>query len=192
MELTLSEQKILRIAATFTNSNLKETYNAKISRLGFVGVGIIGGSITVIDGIVGLASNQHDALREISCGLLGLGIIGGIYENARFKNEVISLVNKLTSEQKAIKAELAYSYHSLKSPFNFVWLCVGAIGVAITIIYGLRGLVAKENDTPGIRGGLSIIVFVLLLISFLGFMFENLKFRHSALSLIRKLTREEK
>jgi hypothetical protein len=188
MKFTLIERKILQIATTSAAQNLENTYSPKLFKFFFI-IGIIGGGIGLIDGLIGLASNQHDSLRSISFGLLCLGSIGSMYENLRFKDAIISLVNKLTSEQEIIMPASEYIDRKLKNSLNFVWFSLGSIGVAITLIYGIRGLVSKENDILGIRGGFRATIFVLLLISFLGLMFENLRFRHSAFSLLRKLKR---
>ena len=176
----------MQIATTSTAQDLKNTL--KLSKFSFI-IGIIGGGICLIDGLIGLASNQHDFLNSICFGLLFLGIIGSMYENVRFKDAIISLVNKLTSEQEAMPGS-GYIHRRLKNPLNFAWLAVGAIGATITLIFAVRGLVSRENDILGIRRGFRATAFVLGLISFLGLMFENLKFRHSAFSLLRKLKRE--
>ncbi len=188
MKFTLSEQKILQIATTSAAQNLKNTYNPKLFKF-FSIAAIIGSGINVIDGLIGLASNQHDSLRSICFGLLFIGFIGSMYENARFKDAIISLVNKLTSEQDA-KPGSEYIDRTLKNPLIFAWFSIGAIGATITLIYGIRGLASKENDILGIRGGVRATAFVFGLISLLVSMFENLKFRHSAFSLLRKLKRE--
>jgi hypothetical protein len=101
MELTTSERKIFEIANTSDEHNHNKPSKLKLAWLGLI-VGVFGGSMLVIYGVVQLVYHKPDSLTAISYGLLLIGSLAMMYENLRFKSVALSLIRKLTNEQKGI------------------------------------------------------------------------------------------
>ena len=101
MQLTPDERKILNIANTSKKDNQNNSSKLKIARLGLI-LGVIAGSMLEVYGAMGLVYHKPDALIAISYGLLLIGFLTMMYGSLKFKITALSLIRKLTNEQKEI------------------------------------------------------------------------------------------
>ena len=101
MELTPDERKILNSAKSSKKGNQNNSSRLKLARLGLI-PGVIAGSMLEIYGVMGLVYHKPDALTAISSGLLLIGFLAMMYESLKFKITALSLIRKLTNEQKEI------------------------------------------------------------------------------------------
>jgi hypothetical protein len=189
MELTHSEKRILRAAETSFQNPRNNQYKFRIT--GLV-VGVIGGIVLIIYGFIGWISNQPDALRAISYGLLLIGSIGSMYENSRLKSEAILLIKHLQNQIRSAEDINVSAEQRINHPISSLWLVIGLVGAAMIVIYEFIEVVSSKDDSIGIRSSFWLIIFSLLLIGFLGVMYENLRFKNTVLKLIRKLVDQRK